>query len=96
MLFINRSRTRANRLNKAELTEARNRRLKDLHMWSIIREVLSYSCFLWTLYVITYSNRDSNAFLQVNHLRNFFLNIGHSSYDYTKVRALSSRRTMQL
>ncbi len=95
-MFINRSHTRANRLNKAELAEARNRRLKDVHMWSIIREVLSYSCFLWILFVTAYSNRDSNAFLQVNHLRHFFLNIGHSSYDYTKVRALSSRKTKQL
>ncbi len=57
-------------------------------MWSIIREVTVYLCFIWILYVISYSNRNNNDFLQVNHLRHFFLNIGSSSNDYTQVRGV--------
>jgi len=54
-------------------------------MWSIVREILSYLCFLWIVYTIACSNRTNNDVLQVNHLREFFLNIGHPDYDYTKV-----------
>jgi hypothetical protein len=92
-LFINRSRTRANRLNDAEVEEARSRRVKEVQMWSILREIFSYLCFLWIVYTLSYSNRDNNAFVQVNHLRNYFLNIGHNRYDYTKVRILFFLKT---
>lgn len=54
-------------------------------MWSIIREICSYVCFIYIGYAVSYSTRNPNAFLQANHLRKFFLNIGHSQYDYTKV-----------
>jgi len=54
-------------------------------MWSIIREIFTYICFLTVLSVIIYSNRDSNSFFQVNHLRKHFLNQGKTHYDYTKV-----------
>jgi len=87
-VFISRSHARANRLTKSEVEEARNRRLRDVQMWSIIREILSYLCFLWIIYAIAYSNRNENAFRQVNHLRRFFMNIGHANHDYTKVKLL--------
>jgi hypothetical protein len=76
-------------LNQAELTYARDQRLKEIHMWSIIREILVYLCFMWILYVISYSNRNNNDFLQVNHLRHFFLNIESSTNDYTQVREVN-------
>jgi hypothetical protein len=85
-LFITRSRTRANRLNIDEVKEARSRRVKEIQMWSIIREILSYLCYLWIVYALTFATRDNNSFMQVNHLRHFFLNIGHSQHDYTKVK----------
>ena len=83
--FIHRSCPRANRLDKAELFRARDKRVKELKIRSILSEMFTYSCFLWVLYVISYSNRDTNAFRQVNHLRNFLLNADDSSYDYRKV-----------
>ena len=43
-------------------------------MWSIIRESLTYLCFLILLCIITYSNDRSSAYFQVNHLRKYFLN----------------------
>ncbi len=55
-------------------------------MWSIIREVLSYLAFLTMIYLVTYSNMNSNAFLQVKHLQKFFLNTNQIDTNYTKVR----------
>ncbi|CAF3684254.1 unnamed protein product [Adineta steineri] len=83
-LFIYRSPIRANRLNQDEIISARDRRLKEVYMWSILREIFIYICFLSLLCIITYSNRHSNAFLQVNHLRKYFLNS-----DYTKISTIS-------
>jgi hypothetical protein len=54
-------------------------------MWSIIREIFIYLCFLCFLNVITYSNMNSNGFYQVNHLRKFILNKRQIDQDYTKV-----------
>ena len=54
-------------------------------MWSFIREVLTYLSFLSLICILTYGNRDQNSFLQVNHLRNYFLNSRQTDCDYTKV-----------
>ena len=70
------------------MKEARSRRAREIQMWSIIRDILSYLCFLWTIYVITYSTRHSNASHQVKHLRQLFLNIDRPQHDYTKVSVL--------
>lgn len=68
------NRLRANRLTKEEIDFARFQRLKDIHMWSIIYETLTYICFLLLLFVIVYSNRNYNSYLQVKHLKNYFQN----------------------
>ncbi len=80
-----RPRLRANCLNDAELVCARYHRLKQIHMWSIIREIFLYICFLSLLSVIVYSNRDSNSYFQVKHLRKYFLNSRQMDNDYSKV-----------
>ena len=84
-LFIYRPPIRANRLNEAEVDCARHQRLKEIHMWSIIREGLTYLCFLSLLFIITYSNQNSNSFLQVNHLQKYFHNSRQSHLDFIKV-----------
>ncbi len=76
---------RINRLTQGEIEYARVQRLKQIHMWSIIREALTYLCFLSFLFVITYSNPNSNSFLQVDHLRKYLLNSRQTDLDYTKV-----------
>jgi len=84
--FIHRSNNRINRLHQAEVLWARNQRIKEIKMWSIIREILSYFCFLIMIYLVTYSNVNSNSFLQVNHLRQFLLNTKNQiDNDYTKI-----------
>ncbi len=84
-MFTYRSPTHANRLNKAEVDFARDQRLKEIEMWSVIQEILIYFCFLSLLYIVTYSNRPSNSFLEVNHLRKYFLNSRQTNCDYTQV-----------
>lgn len=79
-MFTYRPRIQANRLNDAEVSCARNQRLKEIHMWSIIREALVYLCFLLLLCFVTYPNRDQNSSLQVTHLRKYFF-----QPDYSKV-----------
>ncbi|UJR18699.1 hypothetical protein I4U23_005606 [Adineta vaga] len=88
-LFTYRSPIRADRLNETEVIHLRHQRLKEIQMWSFIKEILINLCFLSLLYVIIYSNRDSNAFLQVNHLRKYFLNSRQIDLDYTKISTIN-------
>ena len=83
----------SHRLTRAELSEARYHRLKQMKMSTILREILSYCSFIWIIYLISYSNRNPNAFLQVHHLRHFLLNLGHSHHDYTKVNESDERQS---
>ena len=59
-------------------------------MYGIVREVLCYCFFLWIIYVIAYSNRNEQAFLQVQHLRSFILNSNNHTHDYAKVSFISA------
>ncbi|CAF0948943.1 unnamed protein product [Adineta ricciae] len=88
-LLVTSQRTvRANRLNESEVLCARKRRLKEIQMWSVLREALIYMCFLSLLYLVSYSNYQSNAFFQVKHLRSFLLNPRQDDLDYTKVSTI--------
>ena len=84
-IFVCRSSKQVNRLNEGEIVYARQQRLKTVQMWSIIKEFVSYSIFLILICLITFSNRDSRSFYQVNHLRKSFLNERQMNLDYTKV-----------
>ena len=64
---------------------ARDQRLKEMKMWSIIREMLVYLIFLSLLYFVTYSNVNQQSFDQVRHLRQFFLNSRQVDRDFTQV-----------
>ena len=61
-------------MTEGELIYARQERWREVQMWSIIREALTYLGFFILLCVITYSNDRSNAYFQVNHLRKYFIN----------------------
>jgi hypothetical protein len=80
-----------NRLDAGELGDARRNRLRLIKMHSIIREIVTYCCFIWMIYTLSYANRNSNAFLQVNHLRQYFLNIGNAANDYSHVSVHQER-----
>ncbi len=89
-MFTYRPPIHANHLNKAEVACAREQRLKEIQMWSVIREIFIYFCFLSLLYIVTYSKRQSNSFLPVNHLRKYFLNSRQINYNYTEVNCSSN------
>lgn len=72
-------------LSEIELVAARNERLKLIHMWSILRKTAVYMGYLVVLLIITYSHRQQNAFLQVQHLRKYLLNTRDIDHDYAKV-----------
>jgi hypothetical protein len=72
-------------LTNGEVAYARDRRLKEIKMWEILRELLAYSTFLWILYVVSYSNRDPNSFYLMNHLKTDFLNLNNATTDFTQV-----------
>ena len=55
-------------------------------MWSIIREILTYLCFVSLICTITYSNHNLNSYYQVKHLQKYFLNSRQINLDYTKVK----------
>lgn len=83
-IFISRSKIPTTRLDETELELARQDRLKEIRMWSVIRETLTYLIFLSLIFAITYSHRTTDTFQQVNHLRKYFRSksIVYSINDY--------------
>jgi len=73
---------RMNHLSKIKAAERRTIELREMKMWSFIQHLLFYSCFLCTLYGVSYANRNPNSYQEVHHLRQFFLNPTHN---YMKV-----------
>jgi len=72
-------------LTDGELSYARDRRLKEIKMWEIIREFLAYLSFLWILYVVSYSNCDPNAYFLKNHLTEDFLDLNSQTTSFKQV-----------
>lgn len=72
-------------LSRGEVAYARQKRLNEIKMWEILQELLAYVSFLWILYVVSYANRDPNAFYLMNHLRKDFLNTNNATTSFTKV-----------
>lgn len=73
-------------LTQGELLYARDRRLNEIKMWEIVRELLAYLSFLWILYVVSYSNRDPNSYYLMQHLTDDFLNLNNATTDFTQVK----------
>lgn len=73
-------------LTRVNVVRARQIRLQEIQMWSIIREGVMSVAFLLVLGLLIYSTRDHhNSHLQVDHLRKLFLNHRNHELDYTKV-----------
>ena len=84
-MFTYRPPNRTNRLNEAEIACARQRRLKEVTMWSILRESSVYLSFLIILFILTYSNKSFQAYYQVDHLEKYFHNSRQPTLDYMQV-----------
>lgn len=85
-MFTYRRRVHIDRLNEAQVGAARQYRLKEIQMWTILHEIFLYICFLVLLAMIIYSNPQNHSFNQVQHLRKSFLNTRQSDNNYLKVR----------
>jgi hypothetical protein len=76
-------------LNDNEIASAREERLKNMLMWSILRQFISYALFLSLISILTFSGREPNSFFQVNHLRKYFGNQRQVDCDYAQVRDIT-------
>nr|KAG5709464.1 hypothetical protein BaRGS_023146 [Batillaria attramentaria] len=72
--------------DRAELEAAREKRLKEIQMWSVVREVIVYAFFLWILLVISYRNRNANTFLYKDTMERVFIKNNLTDVDFEKVR----------
>lgn len=54
-------------------------------MWKLIRTMVINIIFVIVLYIVSYTNRDSNAIYEVYHLQKFFLNTRSSNYNFPMV-----------
>ena len=77
-----------NRLNENEIINAREQRLKEIQMWAVIKEFLTYFIFAILMCMITFTSREQNSFFQVKHLRTYFYNTRQINADYTQVCSL--------
>jgi len=62
-----------------ELQRARERRIKELKMYDILREIFFYVVYVWVIIVISYEFRDPNSFQLRENLRMAFVTGGHST-----------------
>ena len=84
--FDRRSVSAADRLSEGEIAQARDLRLKQLQMRSILREIITYFTLLFLASVVVYASVNPSAFSQVKHFRQFFLNTRKNDRDFTQVR----------
>ena len=65
--------------DKETLEQIRKQRLKEIEMGVIVREIISYTFFLWILFVLSFDNRDPNAFYLQKNLENAFIKMGDNT-----------------
>ena len=74
------------RLSESQTQCARIVRLRELRMWKLVRDVLYQLFFIWIVFMINYLNRNDDNFLQVNHLRGYFLAGDRGMKSFLEVR----------
>lgn len=69
-----------------KVAKARESRLREIRLWSSVRQLVVYGCYLAVLYALIYGDRNPHCFHQVHHLKRFLLNPQNYTHDYTQVR----------
>ncbi|KAK7075316.1 hypothetical protein SK128_002080, partial [Halocaridina rubra] len=64
----------------------RKARKKEMEMWAIIKEIFYYAIFLWILLILSYGNRDPNAFYLKKGLEESFLNVNEEGSEYAEIK----------
>jgi len=77
-----------------ELQRARERRIKELKMYDILREIVFYVVYVWVIIVISYEFRDPYSFHFHENLRHSFVTGGRSTVvnSQTSLEQVSCRR----
>lgn len=50
------------KMDEFELNEARERRMKQVKIGKLLREIASYGVFIWILSIVSYTNKDTNSY----------------------------------
>jgi len=72
-----------------ELQKARERRIRELKMYDILREIFFYIIYVWVVIVISYEFRDPQSFQFRENLRMAFVTGGRST-------AIGSQTSLEL
>ncbi|PVD37765.1 hypothetical protein C0Q70_00366 [Pomacea canaliculata] len=72
--------------DRRELEAARDRRMKEIQMWSVVREVIIYSFFLWILMLISYRTSNSNTFLYKDTMERIFITNVDTDVDFSSIK----------
>ena len=54
-------------------------RMKEIQMWAVLREIVAYMFFLWILVVVSYRNRNPDAFYYKDSIERVFITVIVSS-----------------
>ena len=71
--------------NMSSLERTKLLRLKELKMTAILKDIFSYLFFLWILTVVSYGNRDPNAFPMKQTLVNTFVDGTNGGQNFMKI-----------
>jgi hypothetical protein len=58
------------RLTEQEIDEARHARNREILFWKLFKKLLGYAIFMFVLYIVIYSGRNSNYYNYRNSLEN--------------------------
>uniref|UniRef100_A0A665VH41 Polycystic kidney disease 1 like 2a n=1 Tax=Echeneis naucrates TaxID=173247 RepID=A0A665VH41_ECHNA len=56
----------------ADIEKIKRNKMMEQKAFALLREILTYSCFIWMLLLVAYSQRDPNAFFLNQHIRDSF------------------------
>ena len=71
--------------NEAELKKAREHRTREIHMRQIVKEVVLYVLFLVSLCLVSYSQRDPQAFLVARLMEDTYLGGAYTGFSLKQV-----------
>lgn len=61
-------------LDDLDIENARELRLNEIKLWTLITDFISFSAYLFFLYLVAYSNLSGSSYGYQKNLRNMFLN----------------------
>ncbi|XP_012934947.1 polycystic kidney disease protein 1-like 2 [Aplysia californica] len=72
--------------NPKELERVRSKRIKEVKMWAVVREILFYCIFLWVLLVVSYRNRSAAHFHYKDTMVRTFIKSRDTDINFEKIQ----------